>query len=42
MLVLMTFNSGLFIVIVLGYTIGYALFGFQDVVFMRKGDSAAS
>lgn len=42
MLVLMTFNSGLFIVIMLGYTTGYALFGFSDVKFTRKGDNAAS
>lgn len=42
MLVLMTFNAGLFIVIILGYTIGYSLFGFADISFKRKGDPMAS
>ena len=38
MLVLMTFNAGLFMAIILGYTIGYSLFGFQNIEFRQKGD----
>jgi predicted PurR-regulated permease PerM len=39
MLVLMTFNGGLFIAVILGYTIGYSLFGFAPITFRQKGDS---
>jgi solute carrier family 31 (copper transporter), member 1 len=38
MLVLMTFNAGLFIAIMLGYTLGYSLFGFTPITFKQKGD----
>lgn len=31
MLVLMTFNGGLFLAVILGYTIGYSLFGFAPI-----------
>ena len=37
MLVLMTFNAGLFIVIMLGYTLGYMLFGFAPMTFHKTG-----
>ena len=38
MLILMTFNAGLFIVICAGYTFGYFLFGFREVKFHAKGN----
>lgn len=37
MLVLMTFNAGLFIAIMLGYTLGYSLFGFAPLTFRKRG-----
>lgn len=37
MLILMTFNGGLFLTIVLGYTTGYFLFGFDKLQFKQKG-----
>jgi copper transporter 1 len=37
MLVLMTFNAGLFIVVMLGYTLGYFLFGFAPMTFHKSG-----
>ncbi len=37
MLILMTFNGGLFLIIVLGYTTGYFLFGFDKLEFKQKG-----
>ena len=36
MLVLMTFNGGLFIAVMLGYTVGYFLTGFGDVKFETR------
>lgn len=36
MLVMMTFNAGLFLAIVLGYTVGYLLFGFAPVEFKAR------
>ena len=36
MLILMTFNGGLFISIVVGHALGYGLFGFAPVVLTQK------
>lgn len=36
MLVMMTFNGGLFISVILGYVIGYTLFGFAPVEFKTR------
>lgn len=41
MLVLMTFNGGLFLSIVIGYTVGYALFGFAPIEFKQKGQGGS-
>ena len=39
MLVLMTFNAGLFVAVVTGYTFGYFLTGFSPVTFETRKDN---
>ena len=36
MFILMTFNGGLFIAVMLGYTVGYFLTGFKEVTFETR------
>ena len=39
MLVLMTYNAGLFLAVVTGYTFGYFLSGFSPVTFETRKDN---
>ncbi len=39
MLILMTFNAGLFLAVVTGYTFGYFLTGFSPVTFETRKDT---